>query len=1168
MRHQFIRRAAALVLALVLAIPLTAPVRAADDVPLKITSDRADPLNVKETATLTLKAVWNEKEKPAGEIKYTWDFASNENITVVDAGAKDDEQKLTATGLKPTGTAKVTVTATWKDDKGEHTQKADYVLEVSDITLTIAGSKRWGKDPSDADKTYSVRLDGIELGDEDPEITWSAATTSAQPGVVVPTFSVTGAKDITDKETGAIIGSMATAGTAVKLKERTPGDFSITAEYTYDNITYSNTINMSISGIVLSGPGVTTVINKDTQKAEKSLNMVVNGSAALSVYAYGSARPTSGTVNVDWSSSDAAVVSVMLKVGSLNAWRIGDAVITVTTIDGDYSAYCTVTVNEDTSVIASGFTASASEPLVFWVEDPRAPNRDIIGLYTKLNDICKEKTAEHGEYIDPNAESPVGFGLDYITNLKVSPDQGTLYYNYSTESDTGDGVAATDQFAQKASGSKRGFDRLYFVPKPGVSGTVDITFTAIAENRRNIAGVIRVEVGSGSGAYEISYRTQAGKPAYFQAGDFEAWCLSAYGRTYNYIIFNLPKASEGVLYYNYIANSGNPVTTDFRFTPSGRYTLDDVCFVPNAAYQGESVTIHFRGVDTSGKAIWGEVKVNVIQPSTSGDSANVNLVGERGQPVVFQNKLFNDACQLTLKDTLNFVTFKLPDPTEGTLYVNYRGDGDYDSRVTAGTRCYYSGTPGLSSISFVPATGAAGLVAISYTGYGVGGASFSGTLYISLEEENRTTIYYSAVKGGFVTFRAADFYNAGLYTKGVGLTYVKFKDTSNGYYYFDYGSLGGLYYNYRSSSNYGWVYPGSDYYYNPNSSWYQRLSLSLISFRAGDTAGTVRIPYTAYDSSYRELFDGVVVIQVGSPTPDDVNLSCKTGEYTSAWQLGAQINSVCSAVMNGNLSYIEITSVPSEKKGHLYYNYSGFGTGKVVEPGDRFNYLGSRSLYQLTFIPFARFSGQAEITYIGYSGDGKELVSGRILVNVSKTKATEYFNDMDSATWAIDAVEYLYRNDKIVKGVGGGRFNPDGIVTKGDFTLMLVRAYKLTAAGSAFYNDVPAGSYYADAIRIATLLGIVSGSNGNFNPKVPLTRQEAVVMLYKTLKISGKAATNGLAADLSAYRDEGAIGADAREAMGILVYMSVVKGDNGYLRPQGQLSRAEAAVLLHAMMTL
>lgn len=1147
MKHQFIRRAAALALALILTISLSAPAFAAaaggDDAVLRVICDKTGPLKINETAVLTAEwAEWAEGEKPEGDPTYVWTVDNNSAIELVQNAA--DPAKATVTA-KATGAANITLTAEWTPEGGgKQTKTATYNLEVMSITLTIVGNNSvlWTDTTEESAKSFTVRLNGIV--DSNPKITWTVKPTTAQPGVVEPKLS-----------------SVNGDSTTVRVEQQTAGEFTITASYARPDgepVPSTNSVQLTISGLVLSGTG------DRFDPGKKTLDMVVNGSAVLSVSAYGSARPSSGTtLKVSWSSSDASVVSVMPDAGNLNAWRVGTADITVSTSDGRYSDYCTVTVDEDQSVIAGPYTTyggksiSISNPLI------------LSAVYPRLAEICAEKTKDlnHGEPL----------ALQYITNLSVSTSQGTLYYNYNTEADTGDGVGMNDKFTASnlAGGSVYDIGKLYFVPKPGFSGMAEIRFTGIAEGNRNFSGVIKVSVGTGSGAHQISYRTQAGVPAYFAASDFDEYCLNKNGRSYNYIVFNLPRSSEGVLYYNYTAGSGNPVSTTTQFTASGRYTLDDVCFVPSAAYQGESVIISFRGVDTSGKAISGEVEVNVIQASTAGDPANVTISGERGKPVTLRNNLFNDACRAVLGDTytLDFVTFTLPDPTEGTLYINYRGEGDYDSRVASGTHCYYSGVPGLGSISFVPANRAAGQVAIPYTGYSVGGASFSGTLYISLEEVNRSTIYYSVIKGGTLIFSVSDFNTAGQHSVGSNVSFVIFNktdDTSR-----KYGTLYhrsntgttpqtvGFLSGFSSSSTYV-------YYASPTTN--SQRELGRVYFLAKDTAGTVTFDYTAYSgtptgnsSNRKELFKGQVVIQVTSLPPEDIELSCKTGGQVGL--SASTVNSVCSAVMSESLSYIEITGVPDPKAGHLYYNYSGFGTGMAVMEGDRFYCAGSPGIDRLTFVPFARFAGKAEITYIGYSSGGKEQVSGRILVDVSKSTSSSYFKDMGNAAWAVDSVDYLYRN-KTVEGVGGSQFAPNQVVSKGDFTLMLVRAYGLTATGSVSFSDVPAKSYYADAIRIATLLGIASGSNGKFNPLAPLTRQDAILMIYNTLKVKNKLTTNGLAADLSVYRDEGLVGAGAREAMGILVQMGVIEGDGDYLRPQRQLMRSEAAMLLHTVMTL
>ena len=1160
--------------------------------PIKVTGDAENgTLGIGKTATLTVN--WLNGTEP-GDAKYRWTCSDTEVVKLSDSGAS-----ATVTAIAE-GTANITVTVAW----GGKNETKTYTLTVKEISVTkitlnkntLSLSKGMAEtltatvEPDDAtDKTitWSSSDESVATVDENGKVTAvgaGTATITAKAGSKTATCVVTvqspslafasgnnvwtsddparweqtviasetvEVKDIEwtvgyqlgESESGTFLPEYITSGNKLTFVNagKTPGKFTITAKYKNEagEVLAQASKDVTISGIILSG----------TRLEAPDYNymwMYIGDIAALTVKLYGRADDFNVT-KVIWYSSKSSVVGV--NGGSLNAFSKGTAVITAT--KGSYSAECTVEVKEDTSVIAetdmSGktFTATASEPL------------KLSAVWDRLNEITRTKTGEYGD-------SGKSYDLSYITNLKVSPNQGTLYYNFSTESDTGSGVGSNDRFAKEPSSTIYSIDKLFFVPAQGFTGTAEIEFNGVAANEMNFSGIIRVEVATGSGnRYQINYGARAGEPVWFLASDFSAFCRSVNGRDFNYIVFNLPKSSDGTLYYNYMAGSGNPVTTSIHFTPSGTYTIDSVCFVPNAALGNNSkVIISFRAVDTSGEAISGEITVNVSAANIGDDSSSVMIFGERDKPVPLQSELFNAACKGTLDDTLSFVTFKLPNPTEGTLYYNYRSDGTYDSRVTEGTRYYYSGVPGLNNVTFVPASGASSRIAISYTGYGSGGTSYAGTLYIGLDGEDSSTIRYSVEKSGSVTFNASDFYNAGLHQKGVGVDYVVFK-LSDIVQVPDTGaSLGTLYYNYRSSTSYSSV-GSSSYYVSPSGG---QRGLNLISFHAEGLTGTVTIPYEAVcgTGSNRQTFTGVVVIQVGAIAAADVNVSC-----SASGQVGLSsysLDSVCSPVLGANLSYIEITSVPGAKEGHLYLNYYGFGTGTAVKAGDRFYRAGSPGIDQLSFVPYARFTGEAEITYIGYSADGQERVSGRVVVNVTKT-GTSTFNDMVGYEWAIDSVEFLRRNGT-VEGVGNGRYNPSGTITRADFALMLVRAHGFTAAGSAPFNDVPDGKYYADAVRIAYLRGIVKGYNGSFNPESPLTRQDAMVMIHNALSISGKTNTNGLAADLSAYHDEGQVATYAREIMGNLVQMGVIEGDGGYLRPLRELTRAEAAVLLHAIMTL
>ena len=1108
MRFQTLRRAGALVLALVLALTLTVPVWAAAVTGVTL-NKTALTMDVGDRVMLTATVTPND----AGDKTVTWSSSDSKVATVSEGG--------TVTAVSA---GKATVTATTTD--GEHTATCAVTVNAVPINLQLVPNNDYTWRKEDGALTLTAYLTGDGLPGN-PKIHWTVARESAQDRTNLPVIT----SETTANEQGVA---------SIAVPTNNPGNFIFTASYTQDGKTYTDTRNVTISGIVLSG---TRLNDSETGGVKDSMKMYLNESTTLILKRYGAADD--GNTAVDWITSDSNVVYVM--GGTLTSQGLGKAVITATTRSG-YSAQCSVEVVEDKSVIAGPYTASVSKPLKFG------------DIYDDLDEICYNKTKEYGDSED-------GYGLKYINNLKVSTSQGTLYYNYSSEADTGRGIAATDQFAKKASGNILSADRLFFVPRAGFVGTAEITFNAVATNNRNFSGVIKVNVGMGSGGegedgeggeytYQISYRTRAGEPAWFLPSDFNAFCQSVTGRNYNYITFSLPKSSEGVLYYNYVGGTGNPVTTTMKFTPSGVYTIDDVCFVPNAAFEGGSVTIGFRAVDSAGETANGTVEVEVIAADVAGDPSNVTVSGERGKPVTLWSELFNDACRDTINDTLSFVIFKLPDPREGVLYYNYQSEGSYESRVSAGTRYYYSGVPGINNITFVPGPDAVGRVAISYTGYGSSGTSFAGTLYIGLDEVDSSTIRYSVAKNDSVYFRASDFYNACLYQKGVGVDYVTFdvSDVKLGTLRYDF--------NYNSSS----VKVDSErYYYSPSGN--QRL-LNQVFFLAGDTKGIVTIPYTAYcgAGTSQQSFTGKVVIQVGAVAAPDVNVSCSISGQVGL--SSSALSSACGPLMSGSLSYIEITGGPAAEEGHLYLNYGGFGTGTAVKPGDRFYRVGSPGIDRLTFIPHAGFIGEAEITYIGYSGDGQEQVSGRVMVSVYQSRTSQYFNDMSGHVWAIDAVDYLYRNGT-AKGTGDGGFNPGGTITRGDFTLMLVRAYGFTASGSASFNDVPANSYYADAIRTAYLLGIVNGYNGNFAPQAPLTRQDAMVIIYNALNASGKTTTNGLSADFSIYHDEKEIASYAREAMGSLVQMGVVKGNgSGYLQPRKQLTRAEAAVLLHAIMTL
>lgn len=1203
MRQNSLRRLGALVLALALALTLAPPAWAAPG-DLTITG----PAELEIGSTIRLAAAWGPSAAPTAQVTYTWGCtpAGAVGFTTPDATGAVTVSARSNTAQN----VEITLTAEWNDGTGDKTETATpthrlalkeaaptvsitppasttlglgesvtlqavpsnlpagttptYVWEAAPtdgITIVQSGSSRCTVTAA-AERTYTVKVTmrvGESAYESAPlELTWkrqaverlSFNTTSAKvvgkddpnPWDLTVYTTPAGAdlgsgivweirnKDAADsrvilelpKGAGGGDGSTYTGGKTVRLTNAAPGEATVYARYG----SLQATQDVIVSGIVLS--------------AEKA-TMYVGDTRTLSVAKpYGFAASGSPT-DVVWTSSDPSTVTVVN--GELQAWKLGTVIITAN--KNGYTATCEVKVTEDQQAVIDGQTATISQPLTF------------DGLYEQINEISILKTQRL------NADGTVaeaGSPLNYITNVTVPTSQGTLYYNYDSESNTGAGVGGTDRFAyQRTASILQTLDKLCFVPRQGFGGTAEITFVGWSLNGTAFPITVKVEVKELDG---VRYKTSSGEPAFFLGSDFNSYCRARMGRDLSYVTFNLPQSSQGGLYYGYTSAGQyeGRVTTGTQYGRSGRYTIDDVCFIPNDAFVGE-VSISFRCVDTAGRSFTGEVVINVTAPTGLREGANVFMTGQWGEPLALEPGRFNTACQAAIGDTLSYVRLQLPAYDQGVLYYDYRGAGSYGSRVASTTRYYYSGSPGISGVTFVPASNGSGRVSIRYTGYGVGGTSYTGTLYITLGEQERTTVHYSVRKGEQVTFRADDFNNTALLQMGADMEYVQFQ-------FPDEMTIGSLYYDYKEDA---YNYPpisNIPYYREPEQLW--QGALDGISFHAKNTAGSVNIPFTAYTAAdsegARRSADGILLLQVGAVSPADVNLSGRTSE-----RIGLtcdELSRTCATVMDDSLSYIQITSLPSPEQGRLYYSYNGFKTGVEVRSGDRYYCEGSPAIDQLSFVPRGGYSGQAVITYIGYSNSGKEQVSGRIVLEITRSTTSQIFNDMERHGWAVDAVEFLYRN-RTIEGVGDGRFNPTGLISKGDFTLMLVRAFGFTGAGSTRYTDVPEDSYYAQAIKTATRLGIVQGSDGKFEPRKPLTRQEAMKMIYLALKADGSPLSNGLTADFTVFQDRREIDPDAREAIGALMLLGIVRGNgDGTLNPRGTLNRAETASLMHGLMTL
>jgi hypothetical protein len=88
-----------------------------------------------------------------------------------------------------------------------------------------------------------------------------------------------------------------------------------------------------------------------------------------------------------------------------------------------------------------------------------------------------------------------------------------------------------------------------------------------------------------------------------------------------------------------------------------------------------------------------------------------------------------------------------------------------------------------------------------------------------------------------------------------------------------------------------------------------------------------------------------------------------------------------------------------------------------------------------------------------------------------------------------------------VQGVGGGKFNPNGSMTRAAAAQMLYNLLTSTSremyySTSSSFSDVPSGAWYCAAVSTLANAGVIDGyTNGTFGPNKPITRAEFIKLV-------------------------------------------------------------------------
>ena len=871
------------------------------------------------------------------------------------------------------------------------------------------------------------------------------------------------------------------------------------------NITATAASGVSATCSVTVTAATVAVTGVSLNKTSATVN--VNGATQLTA----TVSPSSAAnKKVTWKSSNTGVATVDSS-GKVTGKAVGEATITVTTADGGKTAACKVTVSKGSPATITYSVA-----------------------------VDKTLTLDRSDFYNVCA-NVYGNGLEYV-KFDRNVSKGTLYFDY-TESGGGSKISTSTKYAYSNSAS-RPISQITFVPDGSSGDTAVFTYDAWDTAGRSYEGRVEIKLTAPSG--DLSYETSKDTPITFTDSDFNDICKKITGSSLDYVTFGSVSSSRGALYYDYGGKNEDKLSTSTKCYYNDDPYLSNVTFVPDEDYTG-TFTISYSGRSNARDSFSGKVEITVRKSSSV-----LSYTVAEGKTLTLDDSDFNDFCKDETGHSLDYVKITPPSSSKGTFYYRY-GESRYEEEVDDGDKYYRSSSPRLDDVTFVPDEDYSGTFSVSFTGRSTDGEDFSGTLKIRVGDADKGDITYNAAAGAPVTFDDGDFNDYCKDVTGDSLDYVRFTLPS--------ASKGVLYYRYDESGEKK-VSSSTSYYRSSSPRLYD------VTFVPDEDlgSGSVELSFTGR-SDDGESFSGAVVIRYAAPKEASVIRYATTSAPVSF--RSSDFVSACAARGAGSLVSVKF-ELPSTAAGKLYYGYAGPNDyGGLVSPSISFPAsTSSGSISAVTFVPKAAYNGTVTITYTG-TDSKDDTFTGKVELTVTPSTQSRRFTDMGGHGWAAPSVDFLYESG-VTTGTSATTYGPAANITRGDFILMLYRAFDLNASASGGFPDVPGNSYYAQAIAVAKALGIAQGGDdGRFRPADPLTREDAMVFLYRTLSRTGRTLAEAPASYLNRFSDGGSTSSYAQGSVAALVQAGVIQGDNnGRLNPKGSLTRAEMAVILHRVLTL
>ncbi len=171
------------------------------------------------------------------------------------------------------------------------------------------------------------------------------------------------------------------------------------------------------------------------------------------------------------------------------------------------------------------------------------------------------------------------------------------------------------------------------------------------------------------------------------------------------------------------------------------------------------------------------------------------------------------------------------------------------------------------------------------------------------------------------------------------------------------------------------------------------------------------------------------------------------------------------------------------------------------------------------------------------------------------------FKDMPN-DWSTAALEDAVKNGLLTGD--NGYIKASDNMTRAEMATIMARACGATrTADISNFTDVKADDWFFDSMSKAVAMGAFNGSDNKLNPDNPITRQEAFVVLSRVFGVAAAGPVDK--AVLDSFKDKDKVDSWAKNDIAAIVEQGYVAGNDGYIKPLDNISRAEFAVVMSRM---